>query len=147
MDNNELRLEDLNDTGLRIFEVATNPENLTKSVSEKIELANVSRATWYSYMKHNESFLELVKNNINDLYDIYDYEVDLALIQSAKIVGRDGDKARELYYRIRKDYRPKIDITTNDNPILFNINNTTQTINYSEEQKQEDYENYGTKYY
>lgn len=64
----------LSDCGKKLLEVLVNPDNTGKSVTEKCQLADISRDTYYKLMKEdgfidilNETSVSMIKGHVNDI--------------------------------------------------------------------------------
>ncbi len=64
----------LTDYGKKLLEVLVNPEHYGKSVTEKCQIAGVSRDTYYRLMKEdgfidilNETSVSMIKGHVNDI--------------------------------------------------------------------------------
>jgi hypothetical protein len=73
--NNMTQVDDYSPTPseLRILEVSLNPEHAGKNITEKCQLANVSRETWYKSFRKpgfkelvNKTSLDLVRDGLGD---------------------------------------------------------------------------------
>lgn len=105
-------LNDLSVTQLRIYDIITNPENLTKPIYEKVILADVDKKTFRKWTNDKE-FMGFVNKQQKELLFNDRYQAYQALAETSKIVGREGDVARKMLFELSGDYSEKLEVTGN----------------------------------
>jgi hypothetical protein len=91
-------------TEARILEVLANPAAYTLATSQKIELAGVSRTTWFRVLA-TPGFKARAARAVRDAVGDELGPVLDSLVKSAKAVGRDGHYDRKLYLELMGEVR------------------------------------------
>lgn len=96
----------------RMLEVLLNPESTGKNTTEKCQLADVSRETWYKAFKKpgfvklvNETSVDLIREKVSDVLN--------ATYKSAMTEGAKGFQDRKILLEMAGVYREKSDINLN----------------------------------
>jgi hypothetical protein len=90
----------------RILRVMADPTLVNASISQKIRISGVSRATWYRH-RNDPLFRARLGKVASEALEEYLGPVFQALIDSALVVGRKGHRDRKLYLEVVGEYDPK----------------------------------------
>lgn len=106
----------LTDCGKKLLEVLINPEHIGKTITEKCQIAGISRDTYYKLVKEdgfidilNEASVDMIKSHVNEImaatlkYSIKDpkcHSDRKMLLQKCGIIDKDGSNNGIMIYNV-----------------------------------------------